>query len=147
MARKLLRHTVTIAGSLILTATLCFGIALWRRSEDVKWCRNATTTSALPADAQPVTPDLLEQQRSACAVQRERQRVVFGAIWRKGGQKTAECGFQLARLQLMSDQDANASGAILKKYGIDKSDFDASSRDDQNRFIQACLLKGRHEAG
>lgn len=146
MGRKLLRQTVTIATTLILTATLFFGLGVWRRSQDARWCRHATTSGVVPGN-EPVTPDFLEQVRSACTVQRERQRVMFGAVWRKGGPETAQCGFELARLQLVSYQDANAGAAVLRRYRIGDSDFDASNRDDQNRFIQACLSNDRHEAG
>ena len=144
--RNLLRRTVTLGTTLILVATLWLGISTWRRAEDAKWCRKATTSSALPGDAQPATPDLLEHQRSACAVQRQRQRVMLGAVWRKGGQETAKCGFELARVQLLSDHDLNSRNLILKRYGIDDSDFEASSRNDQERFVEACLANGRHEA-
>lgn len=146
MARKLLRLTVTIAASLALTATTFFGIGVWRRSEDAKWCRNATARGAVSGDPQSLTPDLLEQQRSACVVQRQRQRVMFGSVWQKGGPAMAECGFELARLQLLSDEDPKARAAILERYGIDDSGFLTSSRDDQNRFIQACRSNGRQRA-
>jgi hypothetical protein len=147
MARKLLRQTVTtIVTPLALTAALFFGIGLWRQSQDANWCRHATSSGVVAGD-QPVTSDLLEQVRSACTVHRERQRVMFGAVWRRGGQETAQCGFELARLQLTSYEDPNGHGAILKRYGIDDAAFDASNREDQDRFINACLFNRDREAG
>ena len=85
MARKLLRQALTLATSLILIATALFAIATWRRSGDTDWCRKATAGSEAASDA-------LDQQRSSCAVQRQRQRVMFGSVWRSGGRAMAECG-------------------------------------------------------
>lgn len=141
MARKLLRHTVTIVTPVLLTGMLFFGLGLWRRSGDTKWCRQAS--SAAVAGGQGLTPVLLEDARTACIVQRERQRVIFGAVWRKGGQETARCGFELARLQLFSDRDPGLGDAILQRYGIDGSGFERSSREDQDRFVKACLSNRR----
>ena len=45
----------------------------------------------------------------------------------------------MARLPLLSDQDAYTGHALLERSGIDRSSFDASSRDDPARFIPACL--------
>lgn len=147
MTRKLFRRVVTLVASLILTATTFFGIAAWRRSEDARWCRNATMRSTQADGTQSVTSDLLERERSACAVQRQRQRAMFGTFWRTGGQEMAECGFEWARFQMLSYEDPKAATAILKPYGIDEPDFDASSGDNTKRFIQACLATGRHAAG
>lgn len=146
MLRRILRHAVTIGGSLILTAVVFFGMAVWRRSDDTKWCRQATATSALPEAVGPVAADLLEQQRSACTIQRQRQRVMFGTVWRKGGPEMAECGFEYARLQLVADQGPEVREAVLKEYGLDDSDFDTSSGEDRDRFVETCLSKVRQEA-
>ena len=146
MARKLLRQTVPIATALILTATMFVGVGWWRRSADAKWCRQAAAGGMVTGD-QPLDSDLLDQVRSACTVQRERQRVVFGAVWRTGGRETARCGFELARMQLVSYQDSNAYHAVLQRYGVDDVDFDPSNREDQDRFVQACLATGQHPAG
>jgi hypothetical protein len=140
MARKLLRQAVTVATSLILIAVAVFAMASWRRSGDAEWCRKATTGAEVASDS-----DVLEQRRSSCAVQRQRQRVMFGSVWRTGGQAMAECGFQLAQLQLLAD--AEARRAILEPYGIDASGFDSGSRQDQDRFVQACSTGDRHKAG
>lgn len=146
MVRKALRRTVPLAISLIVIGTTVFGMGLWRRSGDAKWCRNATTSGevAETAHALTQTPDL-ERQRSACAVQRQRQRVMFGSVWRTGGREMAECGFQLARLQLLSDPEAR--DAILQPYGLEDGGFDAGSREGQSRFVQACASNDRHKAG
>ncbi len=93
-----------------------------------------------------LTEEVFEQVRSACTLQRERQRVMFGAVGRRGGQETAECGFELARLQLISDQGWNA-GAILQSYEIDHAEFDTGNREDQDRFVRACLRRRQLEAG
>ena len=146
MTRKLLRHIVTIATGLSLAATMFLGVGWWRRSEDAKWCRQAAA-SGMVAGHRPFDPDLLDDLRSACTVQRERQRRIFGAVWRSGGSETARCGFELARMQLTSYQDPNAYRAILEGYVIDDVDFDASNREDQDRFVNACLFAGQHEAG
>lgn len=140
MLRKLLRQAVAIATGLVLTITMFFGIGLWRRSEDTKWCRDATADGVMPGDPQPAPAGLLEQQRSACTLHRQRQRVMFGSVWRTDGQQTAACGFELARLQLLPDKEARS--AILERYGIAELEFDTGSRDDQSRFVQRCLASG-----
>ena len=145
MIRKLLRHTVTIVTGLSLAATMFLGLGWWRRSEDAKWCRQAAASGM--AGDHTSDSGLLDEVRSACAVQRERQRRIFGAVWRSGGSETARCGFELARMQLTSYQDPNAYRAILEGYVIDDVDFDASNREDQDRFVNACLSAGQHEAG
>lgn len=146
MARKLLRQTVAITTGLLLMAAMFFGLGLWRRSGDAKWCRDAAV-GLVDTGASPLSGDLVEQVRSICTVQRQRQRTMFGAVWRNGGQESAECGFEVARLQVISDRDPEARSAILESFGFAGSDFDSGSREDQNRFVQACLANGRHEAG
>lgn len=146
MLRKLLHHVVTLAASLILTATMLFGMAVWRRSEDATWCWNVTTHSTLPGLTRPPTPERLEQERSACRVQRQLQRAWFGTVWRRGGQAMAECGFAWARFQIVTYEDAKAAAAILAPYGIDDPEFDSSSGTSRDRFIQACLSLAREQA-
>jgi hypothetical protein len=64
---------------------------------------------------------------------------MFGAVWRTGGQETAECGFELARIQLITQKDPKADGPLLAAYGItDPSNFDASGSEDADRFVRAC---------
>jgi hypothetical protein len=128
--------TVTLA----LMATALVGIGVWRRSEDAEWCRKATTRPS-PETAEASVSDFLEQQRSACATHRQRQRVMFGSVWRSGGEEMAECGFHLAQLQLLPDHDGRQ--AILGQYGLDEAGFDPGSREDQNRFIRACAANDR----
>ena len=94
---------------------------------------------------EPATSQLLSQMRSACTLHRERQRVMFGAVWRRGGPDTARCGFELGRLQLISSQSRAAYGAILEQYGFGGSAFEVSNRDDQDRFVKACLAARRSE--
>jgi hypothetical protein len=144
MARKLLRQTVPVGTALILTAAMFFGLALWRRSEDAKWCRQAAA-AGMVADDQPSESDLLERVRSACIIQRQRQRVMFGAVWRTGGRETAQCGFEVARLQLISYEDPNGYRSALARYGINDPDFEISNREDQDRFVKACRTNGPHE--
>jgi hypothetical protein len=67
---------------------------------------------------------------------------MFGSVWRTGGEEMAECGFQLAQLQLLPDHDARQ--AILEQYGLDEAGFDSGSREDQNRFIRACTRDDGH---
>ena len=139
MLRKVLHHVVTPAASLILTAAVFFGMAAWRRSEDATWCRNATTNSAVPGLTRPATSERLEQERSACRVQRQHQRAWFGAVWRSDGRAMAECGFEWARFQIVTYEDPKAASAVLAPYGIDAPEFDGSSGTSRDRFIQACL--------
>lgn len=136
MIKKLLRTVLPVVISVALAATAFFALGVWRRADDTKWCKDATADGT-------VTPELLEQQRSACVGQRQRQRVMFGSVWRSGGQTTAECGFQLARLQLLREEDPKAAAAILGQYGIDPSGFESSDRANQTRFLKACLAHNR----
>jgi hypothetical protein len=141
MLRKLLLRTLTVAITLALMATALVGVGAWRRSEDAQWCRKATTSPSAET-AQGSVSDLLEQQRSACATHRQRQRVMFGSVWRTGGEEMAGCGFHLAQLQLLPDHDGRQ--AILEQFGLDEPGFDPGSREDQNRFIRACSRDDRH---
>jgi hypothetical protein len=145
MLRKLLRQIVPVVASLALTAGGFAGVAAMRRSEDAKWCREATAKNPLPGNATAASPDLLEKERTACALQRHRQRAMFGAVWRTGGKETAECGFELARIQLITDRDQRAEAPLLAPFGIAESTFDASSNESADRFLKACLSK-RQEA-
>lgn len=146
MARKLLRQTVTIGTALLLTAAMFLGLGLWRRYEDAKWCRQAAAAGVV-TDDQPSASNLLERVRSACTVQRQLQRVMFGAVWRTGGREAAHCGFEAARLQLISYEDPNGYRAALARYGINDPDFEISTREDQDRFVKACRTNGQHEGG
>ena len=136
MIKKLLRPVLPVVVSVALMGTTLLALGLWRRTDDTSWCRKA-----IAAATDKVTPDLLRQQRSACVVQRQRQRTMFGAVWRRGGRESAACGFELARLQLVGEQDPKAAAAILDRYGIDPSGFDASDRSDTARFVKACLAR------
>lgn len=146
MARKLFRQVVSIGTAVLLAAGLFYGLGLWRRSGDEKWCRQAAA-SGIAAGERPIGARVLDQVGSACIVQRQRQRSFFGAIWRTGGREAAFCGFELARMQLVSDTAPEDQRAILQRYGIDASTFELSSRQDQDRFINACLTSGAHEPG
>jgi hypothetical protein len=146
MARKLLRQVVTIGTAVLLAAGLFVGLGLWRRSGDTKWCRQAAA-GGVAAGERPTRPDVLDQVHSACIIQRQRQRSFFGAIWRTGGREAALCGFELARMQLVSYTDPEGHHAVLERYGIDASEFEVSSREDQDRFVNACLTSGAHEPG
>jgi hypothetical protein len=63
------------------------GVGWWRRSDDTKWCRQAAASGMVAGD-HPFDSGLLDEVRSACTVQRERQRRIFGAVWRSGGRLT-----------------------------------------------------------
>lgn len=144
MARKLLRQTATIGTALLLAVSLLFGVGQWRRSQDAKWCQRGAA-GGVAAGEKRLTPDVLDEVHSACIVQRQRQRSLFGATWRTGGREAALCGFELARMQLISYHDREAHRAVLERYGVDHSDFEVSSREDQDRFVDACLSSGAHE--
>jgi hypothetical protein len=70
---------------------------------------------------------------------------MFGALWRRGGPDTARCGFELARLQLISGQHTEAYRALLQHYGLADGAFEVSNRDDQDRFVKACIAKSGSE--
>ena len=57
----------------------------------------------------------------------------------------AECGFHLAQLQLLPDHEGRLT--ILEQYGLDQAGFDPGSRDDQTRFIRACIRDGEQGVG
>lgn len=114
---------------MILIVTGMFAVGMWRRAEDGRWCRDATTSDAVTQS--------VGEQRSICVTQRRRQRVMFGAVWRTGGETMADCGFQLTQLQLVTDDNTRA--AILAAHGLGADGFEPSSRDDQTRFLDACI--------
>jgi hypothetical protein len=146
MAKKLLRQMLPFASSLLIVAVAFGGLSLWRRSQDTGWCRDATATSPVPEAQGTNAADLRAKEQEACVLQRQRQRSIFGAVWRTGGQETAECGFELARIQLITDKDPKAEGPLLARYGITDTDkFDASSPESADRFVKACRTK-RQEA-
>lgn len=140
MVRRVFRQVLPFVASLTIVAVAFGGLAVWRRADDTRWCRTATANH--PAGVDRPSPDLLKEERAACAIQRQRQRSMFGAIWRTGGQETAECGFELARIQLITAEDPKAEGPLLAPYGItDPSKFDASGTEDAGRFVRACLSR------
>lgn len=142
MARRLLSSVLTVLATLSLMAGALFGIGTWRKSEDTKWCERAVMAGSLSGDPQLAAPDLVRDQQSVCAEQRRRQRMMFGSFWRKGGTVMAQCGFDLARLQMLG-LSPEARGAITARYGIDDPDFGGGSREEQDRFIGACVAKNR----
>jgi len=146
MARRLLTSVVTVLTTLSLMAASLFAVGVWRKSQDTKWCQDAVIGGTVSADPELTMPDLVAQQRSACAQQRERQRMMFGALWRKGGKAMAICGFDLARLQLLAGSP-DARRAIAARYGINDPNFGGGDLDEQNRFIRACAAKRGHKAG
>jgi hypothetical protein len=141
MIRKVLRQLVPFVASLAIVTVAFGGVALWRRAEDTRWCRTAAAKYP-PVAGDNASPDLLKAERAACLIQRQRQRSMFGSVWRTGGQETAECGFELARLQLITEKDPQSEGALLAPFGItDPAKFDASGTDDADRFLKACLSR------
>jgi len=146
MVRRHLSSALTVVVTLAVMAGGLFAIGEWRKSEDTKWCRKAVIGGTVTGDPASETPELAAQERSDCAHQRQHQRMLFGSFWRKGGTDMAQCGFQLARLQLL-DQYPDARKALAARYGIDDPDFDGVGTDAQARFIKACIAQSRHEAG
>jgi hypothetical protein len=143
MVRRLWRPLLTVAITVVVTTGTFFGIGVWRRSQDAGWCEKAVMGGTVAGDPEALSDDLAAKQRDACAVQRQRQRVMFGAVWRKDGTVMAQCGFDLARLQLLPDRAARA--ALLQRYGLpDDPSFDGVGLDEQDRFIKACVTTSRH---
>ena len=142
MAKRLLSSVVTVLATLSLMAGVLFGVGTWKKSEDTKWCQRAVMGGTLMGTSQLTAPALVRQQQSVCVEHRQRQRQMLGAFWRNGGAAMAECGFDLARLQLLS-QYPEARRAIVARYGIDEHDFSGGSRDEQDRFVRACSAKAR----
>jgi hypothetical protein len=143
MMRRLWRPLLTVAITALVTTGTFFGIGAWRRSQDAGWCEKAVMGGTVAGDPESLSDDLAAQQRDACAVQRQRQRVMFGAVWRKDGTVMAQCGFDLARLQLLPDRAVRV--ALLQRYGLpDDPSFDGVGLDEQDRFIKACVVTSRH---
>ena len=143
MLRRLLRPILTVAITALLTTGTFYGIGAWRRAQDAGWCEKAVMGGTVAGDPQALSDDLAARQRNACAVQRQRQRVMFGAVWRKDGVVMAQCGFDLARLQLVTDQGTRTD--LLQRYGLpDDPSFDGDGMEEQDTFVKACVAKSRH---
>lgn len=139
MVRKVLRQVVPFLASFLTVAVVFGGVALWRRAEDQSWCRSAVAKPPAGFNEAP-DADLAKAERAACVIQRHRQRSMFGSVWRTGGAEAAECGFDLARIQLITAKNSQAEGPLLAPFGItDPSTFDASGTEDADRFLHACL--------
>ena len=139
MVRKVFRQVLPFVVSFAVVAAGFGGTALWRRAEDTRWCESASAKHP-PAAGDNADPELVRDERSACVVQRHRQRSMFGSVWRTGGQEAAECGWELARIQLITEKNPQAEGALLAPFGItDPAKFDASGNEDAARFLKACL--------
>ena len=142
MVRRLWRPVMTVAITALMTTGAFLGIGAWRRAQDAGWCEKAVMGGAVAGDPQSLSDDLAAKQRDACAIQRQRQRVMFGAVWRKDGAVMAACGFDLARLQMLADQASRS--ALLQRYGLpDDPSFDGVGLDEQDRFIKACVARDR----
>jgi hypothetical protein len=143
MVRRFLRPIMTVAVTALLTTGTFVGIGAWRRAQDTSWCEKAVMAGTVGSDPEAILDDQATEQRDACATQRRRQRVMFGAVWRKDGTVMAQCGFDLARLQLQRDPAARA--ALLEPYGLaGDANFDGDGLDEQDQFIKACVAKSRH---
>jgi len=143
--RRHLGSVVTVAATLSLMTAVLFGVGAWRKSQDTKWCQMAVRGGTVSADPGLTTRDLVAQQHSVCTEQRQRQRLMFGSLWRKGGTVMAGCGFDLARVQLLVEFP-EARRAIAAQYGIDDPGFEGGGLDQQDRFLRACVAKTGHEA-
>jgi hypothetical protein len=133
--------TVAIT-ALVMTGTF-FGIGAWRRAQDSGWCEKVVMGGTVAGDPQALSDDLAAKQRDACELQRRHQRVMFGAVWRKDGTVMAQCGFDLARLQTVTDQGARTD--LLQRYGLPADPgFDGVGMNEQDTFIKACVAKSRH---
>jgi len=142
MLRRLLRPIMTVAITALLTTGTFYGIGAWRRGQDAGWCEKAVMGGTVAGDPQALSDDLAAKQRDACEIQRRRQRVMFGAVWRKDGTVMAQCGFDLARLQMLTDREARSD--LLQQYGLpDDPGFDGDGLDEQDTFIKACVAKSR----
>jgi len=143
MVRRFLRPIMTVAVTALLTTGTFVGIGAWRRAQDTSWCEKAVMAGTVGSDPEALLDDQATEQRDACATQRRRQRVMFGAVWRKDGTVMAQCGFDLARLQLQRDPAART--ALLEPYGLaGDPNFDGDGLDEQDQFIKACVAKSRH---
>jgi hypothetical protein len=144
--RKILRSILPMAASVALAAGVVAGTGLIvghvRHSQDTAWCRKVTpTVIKVKGVDQPIQPNVLAAARASCAAERRSQRGVFGAVWKTGGQQMAACGIDWGRYQQLTDGDpAGATATVIKPYGISGS-LDPGSRDDEHRFITACLAK------
>jgi hypothetical protein len=146
--KKLLESTLPVVACLALTvgAVAATGLIVGqvRHSQDAAWCRTVTpTVIKVKGVDQPLQPEQLASARAACVAQRRAQRGMFGAVWRTGGEEMAVCGVDWGRYQQIADGDpAGAAATVVKPYGINLP-LDPGSRDDQQRFITACLAKKR----
>jgi hypothetical protein len=146
--KKLLESTLPMAIALVLTAGVIaaagFVLGHVRQSEDAAWCRKVTPTEITVKGAvAPVPAGQLATDRAGCVAQRRSQRGLFGAIWKTGGQEMADCGVDWGRYQQLSNGDTTAAVTqVVKQYGL-STQLDPGSRDDQHRFITACLAQKR----
>ena len=145
MAKRLLGSVLTVVTTLSLMAAALIGVGVWRKSQDTEWCQKAVVGGTVSANPALTAPDLVAQQRSACAEQRQRQRMLFGSVWRRNGTSMAVCGFNLARIQLLVEYP-EARRAIATRYGSDAPDFGGGGLDEQGRFMRACTAKRAQRA-
>jgi hypothetical protein len=115
-----------------------------RHEQDAAWCRKVTPTEIMVKGVEePVDGQALQGARAGCEAQRRSQRGTLGAVWKTGGLEMATCAVDWGRFQQLSDTDPAAAGSVTAAYGI-SGGLDAASRDDQHRFIAACLATHRH---
>jgi hypothetical protein len=145
VVRKILRSTLPMVASLALAVGAVGGVGLIvghvRHSQDTAYCRKVTPTiMIIKGVQQPVPAEQLATNRAGCVAQRRRQRGLLGAVWRSGGQEMAACGVDWGRYQQLTDTDPAAADAVIKPYGTTGT-LDAGSRDDEHRFLTACVAK------
>ena len=146
IVKKLLESTLPSAIALLLTAGViaAAGVVMGhvRQSQDEAWCRKVTPTQITVKGAITDVPaDQLATDRANCVAQRRSQRGLFGAVWKTGGQETADCGIDWGRYQQLSNGDRTPTvDQVMTQYGLSPS-LDPGSLTDQHKFITACLAK------
>ena len=135
---------MVLAVALALGAVGATGLIVGRirHSQDESWCRKVTpTVLTLKGRPEPIPPDQVTEARAGCVAERRAQRGLLGAVWKSGGEEMAACGIDWGRYQQLSDTDpTGAATTVIAPYGI-KDPLEASSRSDEQRFINACLAK------
>lgn len=146
-----LRRLFPVVGSALVAvavvAAAAFVVGSRRHSDDVSWCRKVMpTVISIQGGLQPVQAQELERYRGGCVAMRRSQRGVLGAVWKRGGERMAECGVDWARFQQLAQYDRPDADAVVTPYGI-HDPLSPTGIGDQDRFVKACLAIGPRLAG